>query len=247
MNKWSKHEDYIVCKYTYESVFNNAVFAPAGDLMLELKKYGFNSRSEAAVSKRRRDYLFLFDGMELPHATSQVVATYHAFMDRINNPSRCERIKSYILESFNPDEALNTAAITNVSFSAEQNNLQNYIRKIEYASTFPMVLQRLIDKKGFKKYKDIYSKISMKQDTFSSILRGKYTAVKRENVLRLCVGLNLSIDEAAELMESAGFLFSNGLMTDVVVKAHLINQCYKPNVIDEELLENNVPALFSLA
>jgi hypothetical protein len=85
-----------------------------------------------------------------------------------------------------------------------------------------MVLQKLIDKKGFKKYKEIYDKISMKQDTFSSILRGKYTDVKRENVFRLCVGLKLSIDEAEELMESAGLRFRKGEMLDIVVKANII-------------------------
>ena len=238
---------YFFTPNRYENVFNNFVIAPVSDLRLELKKYGFGSRSEDAVRRRSRDYLFLFQGMESLCATSQVIATYRAFMDRIKNPSRCECIKSYILESFNPNEVLDSGTITDASFSVEQSTLQNYIRKIEHASTFPMVLQKFIDQKGFKKHKDIYNKISMKQDTFSSILRGKYTVVKKENVLRLCVGLNLSIDEAAELMESAGYLFSKGLMTDVVVKAHLINQCYDPYVIDMELCENNVPALFAIA
>ena len=87
----------------------------------------------------------------------------------------------------------------------------------------------------------------MKQDTFSSILRGKYAQVKRENVLRLCVGLKLSIDEAEELMRSAGFYFSEGDILDVVIKANIVNQCYDTFYIDSELCENNAPTLFALS
>lgn len=38
--------------------------------------------------------------------------------------------------------------------------------------------------------------------TLSSILRGRNHAVKKENVLRLCVGLQLTVKEAEELLAS---------------------------------------------
>ena len=71
--------------------------------------------------------------------------------------------------------------------------------------------------------------------------------VKRENVFRLCVGLKLSIDEAEELMESAGLCFRNGDMLDTVIKANIVNECYDTFYIDCELCENKVPTLFALA
>ena len=64
-------------------------------------------------------------------------------------------------------------------------------------------------------------RIGMKPDTFSAILRGKYGDVKKDNVLRICVGLELSVSEAEELLNSAGFMLSNAVMTDVVIKACL--------------------------
>ena len=250
MQRWSFQEDYIVCKYVYEYIFKSDIIEPQRCLMLRLQERGFDSRSENAVSKRCRAYLSLFEGTEAPLATSQVISTFCIWMDQINNPSRYENIKAYITNNFNPNCTLTASIGTDVTLSTlgfGQNNLNHYIHKIDYGYTLPMVLQKFIDQKGFKKHKDIYDAISMKQDTFSSILRGKYSVVKKENVLRLCIGLRLSIEEAEELMESAGYLFSRGIMTDVVVKAHIIHQCYNPGEIDDELYENKVAALFSLA
>ena len=243
-SKWTIQEDYIVCKYSYEHAWKNLTIEQLNELMGQLENNGFNSRSKIAVDKRVHDYQCLFRGMKSPYATSQVVSIYQEYMNRINNPRLYQSIKAFVLETFKPTDESASESVPSTLFS-EENNSTNYIHTIEYSSTFPMVLQKLIDKKGFKKYKEIYDKISMKQDTFSSILRGKYPVVKKENVLRLCVGLKLSVDEAEELMESAGYLFSKSIMTDVVVKAFLVHQCYDTFAIDDELCENNVPVLFA--
>lgn len=166
------------------------------------------------------------------------------FYESNQQPELYKSIKSFVAETFSPNDEDNDSSISLDLFN-EPDNSTNFVHTIEYSSTFPMVLQKFIDKKGFKKYKEIYDKISMKQDTFSSILRGKYPVVKRENVLRLCVGLKLTIDEAEELMESAGYLFSRSIMTDVVVKSFLLHQCYDTFAIDDELCENNTPVLFA--
>jgi hypothetical protein len=108
-----------------------------------------------------------------------------------------------------------------------------------------MVLQKYLDLKGLKN-RDVYRKIYMKADTFSSILRGKYVNVKKDNVMRLCVGLQLTVKEAEELLASAGYLFSNAIMTDVIVKACLEHRIYSPTCIDIELYENKAPVLFAL-
>ena len=133
------------------------------------------------------------------------------------------------------------------NFSGSNTDLNSFIHTIDFNLTLPGVLEKYIDKKGFKKHAEIYKPIFMKSDTFSSILRGKYEFVKKENVLRLCVGLKLNVEEAEELMASAGFLFSPGLVRDVVIKTALKAQCHDPFAIDIELEENNTPTLFSIA
>ena len=245
--RWSFKEDYIVCKYSYEHRWKDLSSEELNFLMLKLKEDGFDSRSESAIIKRTRDFQMLFIGVNASRVPNQVIAIHQGFCSRLNNPDLTNRIKSYIEETFDPNAATSIVADPTIDLVSNHDDLTNLVYKIEYASTFPMVLQKLIDKKGFKKYKEIYDAISMKQDTFSSILRGKYADVKRENVFRLCVGLKLSIDEAEELMESAGLCFRNGYMLDTVIKANIVNECYDTFYIDSELCENKVPTLFALA
>ena len=66
----------------------------------------------------------------------------------------------------------------------------------------------------------------------------------KENILRICIGLELSQSEAEELLQSAGYFLSNAIMTDVIVKYFLNMRRYRPLEINLELLENNTPALF---
>ena len=66
----------------------------------------------------------------------------------------------------------------------------------------------------------------------------------KENILRICIGLELSQSEAEELLQSAGYFLSNAIMTDVIVKYFLNVRRYRPLEINLELLENNTPALF---
>jgi hypothetical protein len=84
----------------------------------------------------------------------------------------------------------------------------------------------------------------MKADTFSSILRGKNQAVKKENVLRLCVGLQLTVEEAEEFMASESFKFSPSKMLDAVIKSCLYHRIYNPICVNIELAENGVEELF---
>lgn len=246
-NRWSLKEDYIVCKFSYENAWKCISTEGIHGLMLELKKAGFNTRSKLAVNKRVRDYQCLFCGDKAPYAVNQVRSIYQSFSARVNNLDLTKSIKSYIAEVYDPNVITDDTTSTMVDLYSKHDGLIHSKRAIDYSSTFPMVLQKFIDQKGFKKHKEIYNKIYMKQDTFSSILRGKYSVVKKENVLRLCVGLHLSVDEAEELMESAGYLFSKSIMTDVVIKAFLLHHCYDTFAIDDELCENEAPALFGAA
>ena len=107
-----------------------------------------------------------------------------------------------------------------------------------------MVLQKFLDLKKIKVYKRMCESIGLKPDTFGAILRGKYGEVKKDNVLRICVGLELSTIQSEELLNSAGYTFSNAIMLDVVVKSFLAHRVYNPLRINNELSENGVPHLF---
>jgi hypothetical protein len=52
------------------------------------------------------------------------------------------------------------------------------------------------------------------------------------------------VNEAEELLKSAGLAFSDGDMTDVVVKAFLLDGIYSVVAINAELYENDEDMLF---
>ena len=248
--QWTVKEDIILCKFVYE---NHGKYLDAEmqySLIADLQEAGFEARSIVAINKRASAFQKLFWGIESPYATDRMKVICQSFLD-LDETDYLERIRTQIKQTYNPnciaDGTIPEKPRTKLSSEGNIVDLTGYQCSVNFNETFPMVLQRFIDQKAIRKNKEIYDRIFMKADTFSAILRGKYSVVKKENVLRLCVGLQLSVNEAEEFMESAGYLFSRGIMTDVVVKTCLANQCYNPLVIDEELCEHNAPALFGIA
>lgn len=246
MARWSFREDYIVGKFCLEHGCRDIYGPRLEELMNRLHQSGFNSRSEVAVSKRARDFTYLLRGWDSPYAVKQVVDIYKMLLDKEQHREMYQNIQSLIKESYNPDAeiTLNNRSSDTPNLFDETTNLNHLVRKIEYNTTFPMVLQKYVELKKIKKYKTMCERIGMKPDTFSAILRGKYSTVKKENVLKLCVGLELHVSEAEELLKSAGYLLSDAVMTDVVIKAFLWERIYSVVAINAELVENEEPELF---
>lgn len=242
---WSFEEDYIVGKFCSKIEKWYVLEQEIDRLMDLLANAGFTSRSKQAVSMRVRQYQSLrWDNVQ-SYAPQQVKDVFDAF-SRDSQEMRLA-IKSDVEQSYNPEEiVVETIEEANSlqELSKLSNGLVQFIATIDFNQTFPMVLQKYLDLKGLKN-RDVYRRIYMKADTFSTILRGKYDTVKKENVMRLCVGLQLTVMEAEELMASAGYLFSEAIKTDVIVKACLEHRIYSPTCIDIELYENKVPVLFA--
>lgn len=156
-------------------------------------------------------------------------------------------ITHYIKETYNPDAQteFKRNTLNNITDTlSNPNEVINLVHTIEKDSTFPKVLDKYVTLKKLKKHNVMCKRIGMKPDTFSAILRGKYDEVKKENVLKICVGLELSVSEAEELLNSAGYILSDAIMTDVVVKSFLWNRIYSVVAINAELYENKAPMLF---
>jgi DNA-binding Xre family transcriptional regulator len=243
--RWSFEEDYIVGKYclkkprAYGSTIHIAI------IKLQLTQAGFQSRSEYAIQKRARIYGCLFLNEDIHEVPCQVRTICNVLLNR--DHELYANIIHYIKDVYDPD--VQSELKCNISNSitdtlSTPNESIILIHTIKYDSTFPMVLEKYVVLKKLKKHNAMCKRIGMKPDTFSAILRGKYKEVKKENVLKICVGLELSVNEAEELLNSAGYMFSNAIMTDVVVKAFLWNRIYSVVAINAELYENNAPMLF---
>ena len=203
-----------------------------------LQEFGYESRSKRSVQHRAYAVEIVRENRQLPYATEQVAEVYHILNDeRWGNH---QELVSQIQELYNPNEETGVDLI-----NSNPNSTIGYQYEIDFNKTFPMVLQKYLDLKKVKKHKSLCESIGMKVDTFSAILRGKYGDVKKDNIFKICVGLELSTSQAEELLNSAGYTFSAGSMLDVVIKACLANRVYSPLRINWELSDNHVvPLLF---
>lgn len=242
--RWSLNEDIIVCKYCIENPWVYRSDADIENIADKLESAGFKSRSRSAIQQRAYAYELLLERRHKCNVAEQVVMVYESIS--AENNQGLKGVKSYIREVYNPNATVEVLDKHDElsDLLGEPRDLLDYKHKIEFQQTFPMVLQKYVELKKIKKHKAMCDRIGMKPDTFSAILRGKYNDVKKDNVLRICVGLELSVTEAEELLNSAGFMLSNAVMTDVVIKACLWERQYNVVVINSELYENNAPMLF---
>ena len=245
--RWSLKEDIIICKYCIENHWAYVNYCNVEEMMSRLEKAGCAPRSFSAIRQRAYAYELLQECRPNVNATEQVLTVYETIASCNSDSNEYQRVKSYIRNVYNPSQRKNVSDVgPDNPFKAAVNtrNALGFQYTIDYQSTFPMVLQKYIKLKGIKKHTTVCKRIGMKPDTFSAILRGKYKDVKKDNILRICVGLELKVEEAEELLNSAGYMLSDAIMTDVVVKAFLWNRVYSAVAINLELYENNAQMLF---
>ena len=242
--RWSINEDIIICRYCLRNPGAYGDMTHIGHIATHLVEAGYEERSNRSIQHRAYTFDILIKNRQLPYITKQAVIVYETLNER--SFEKHHAIQSYIREIYNPSEAVTSleGGIPSSSLDVKSTGTTEYLRSIDYNTTFPMVLQKFLDLKKVKVYKKMCDAIGLKPDTFSAILRGKYTEVKKDNVLRICVGLELSSVQSEELLNSAGYTFSNAIMLDVVVKSCLSHRVYNPMLINAELSENRVPHLF---
>lgn len=97
-----------------------------------------------------------------------------------------------------------------VQFEAIKKRLENL------KSDFSDCLVALIDQKHMKD-RDVYFRAGLTKQTFNKI-KNKKVLPKKETAMSLCIGAGLSIEEANELLNRAGYSFSESSEEDMVFK-----------------------------
>lgn len=111
-------------------------------------------------------------------------------------------------------------------------NIENLINQME--ETFSQRLLRMIDERGMTD-SEAYTKAYVDRRHFSKIRKDLNYTPNKKTVLAFTIALELSLDEAKDLLGSAGFALSRNSKTDIIVAYFLQNKIYDMFEINDVL------------
>ena len=111
-------------------------------------------------------------------------------------------------------------------------NIDNLMNQLE--ETFSQRLLRMIDERGMTD-SEAYSKAYVDRRHFSKIRKDVNYVPNKKTVLAFTIALELSLDEAKDLLASAGFALSRSSKTDIIVAYFLQNKIYDMFEINDVL------------
>ena len=100
--------------------------------------------------------------------------------------------------------------------------------------TFSQRLLRMIDERGLKD-SQVYTKAYVDRRHFSKIRKDVNYVPNKKTVLAFTIASELSLDEAKDLLGSAGFALSRSSKTDVIIAYFLQNKIYDMFEINDVL------------
>lgn len=146
-----------------------------------------------------------------------------------------EDIELYDCEEVSFDDADMRKPKVTVAMSstlAANRNIESLMGQME--ETFSQRLLRLIDERGMTD-SEAYNKAYIDRRHFSKIRKDVNYTPNKKTVLAFAIALELSIDEAKDLLNSAGFALSRSSKTDIIVAYFLQNKIYDMFEINEIL------------
>lgn len=111
-------------------------------------------------------------------------------------------------------------------------NIDNLMNQLE--ETFSQRLLRMIDERGMTD-SEAYTKAYVDRRHFSKIRKDINYVPNKKTVLAFTIALELSLDEAKDLLASAGFALSRSSKTDIIVAYFLQNKIYDMFEINDVL------------
>lgn len=115
-------------------------------------------------------------------------------------------------------------------------NVKNAINLLDKSSkkTFVDTLIDFINRKGLRD-SDVYRAAQLDRRLFSKIMSDKEYKPAKDTAFALAFGLKLTISEAQDLLERAGYTFSHSNKRDIIIEYFFREKIYNLNDINEVL------------
>ena len=112
----------------------------------------------------------------------------------------------------------------------------NHGRETDLDESFSQMMLRKMDEKGFKKDSDFYKKANISKQTFSKMKSPDYHP-KKTTAVAVVIALELSLDDANELLRKAGYCLSRSMRFDVIIEYFIEAHHYDVFEINEQLFK----------
>lgn len=143
------------------------------------------------------------------------------------------QIEKEIPEEFDVSTIQKTKIKKGMSSTMSVNrNIDHLMDQME--ETFSQRLLRMIDERGMTD-SEAYTKAYVDRRHFSKIRKDINYVPNKKTVLAFTIALELSLDEAKDLLASAGFALSRSSKTDIIVAYFLQNRIYDMFEINDVL------------
>lgn len=117
-------------------------------------------------------------------------------------------------------------------------NIDDLMAQME--ETFSQRLLRMIDERDLKD-SEVYTKANVDRRHFSKIRKDVNYTPNKKTVLAFTIALELSLDEAKDLLASAGYALSRSSKMDIIVAYFLQNKIYDMFEINDVLYAYGQP------
>lgn len=117
-------------------------------------------------------------------------------------------------------------------------NIDDLLARME--ETFSQRLLRMIDERNLKD-SEVYTKANVDRRHFSKIRKDVNYTPNKKTVLAFAIALELSLDEAKDLLASAGYALSRSSKMDIIVAYFLQNKIYDMFEINDVLYAYGQP------
>jgi len=108
--------------------------------------------------------------------------------------------------------------------------------------SFAQMLIRKIREKDIKN-SECYNKARIDRKLFSKIIGNPQYKVQKRTAYAFAIALELSLEEACELLLKAGYAISNSQSFDLIIKFFIQNGIYEIELINEALYQYDQPLL----